>query len=117
MLPAIGVSSEEIGDVKGLSAMAWIGLTAASVAVFATVFVAPAAATWLVDRLKGHAPVVGSAQQSRIRACESRMISNGLRQGPLNRRFDPREGSGKSEPASFGLLQRPVIGYERAPSN
>ncbi|WP_433606407.1 hypothetical protein ACQP2P_29950 [Dactylosporangium sp. CA-139114] len=64
MVPAIGVSSEEIGDVEGISAMAWIGLAAASVAVFTTVFVAPAAAIWLVDRLKGRAPVVGSARQS-----------------------------------------------------
>ncbi|MEV4139625.1 hypothetical protein AB0J72_46610 [Dactylosporangium sp. NPDC049742] len=64
MLPAIGVFSEEVGDVNGLPAMARVGLVAASVAVFATVFAAPAAAIWLVDRLKGRAPVAGSARRS-----------------------------------------------------
>lgn len=52
MLPAIGVFSEEIGDVQDISAMAMVGLVAASVAVFATVFIAPAAAIRVVDRLK-----------------------------------------------------------------
>ncbi|MFF5228010.1 hypothetical protein [Dactylosporangium sp. NPDC000521] len=61
MMPAIGVFSEEIGDVDGLSGMAWAGLVAASVATFATVFVAPAAAIWLVDRLKGRAPAATPA--------------------------------------------------------
>lgn len=64
LLPAIGVFSEEVGSVAGVSTMAWIGLGAASVAVFATVFVAPAAAIWLVDRLQGRAPGAGSARRS-----------------------------------------------------
>ena len=64
MVPAVSVFSEEIGDVQGVSAVAWVGLVAASVAVFATVFAAPAAAIWLVDRRKGRAPVAGPALRS-----------------------------------------------------
>ncbi|WP_433495508.1 hypothetical protein ACQP26_09655 [Micromonospora sp. CA-248089] len=52
MAPAIGISSEEIGYVQGLSTIAWIGVGAATAAVFATVFAAPAAAIWLVDRVR-----------------------------------------------------------------
>ncbi|MEU6019879.1 hypothetical protein [Micromonospora sp. NPDC047134] len=59
MVPAIGISSEELGHVQELSTMAWIGVGATTVAVFATVFAAPAAAIWSVDRLKGRTPVAG----------------------------------------------------------
>ncbi|MFD6262860.1 hypothetical protein ACFWFK_17195 [Micromonospora chalcea] len=51
-VPAIGISSEELSHVGELSTMAWIGVGAATVAVFATVFAAPAAAIWLVDRVR-----------------------------------------------------------------
>lgn len=61
-VPALGVSSEELGALPDVSAMTQAGLIVASVAVFATVFAAPVAAIRLVDRLKGRAPVAGAAR-------------------------------------------------------
>ena len=49
-LPAIGVASEEIGSTAGLSATRWLLVAITSLAVFATIAIAPLVTVMLVDR-------------------------------------------------------------------
>ena len=48
--PAVGVASEEIGSTYGLSPLRWVFLAITSLAVFATIVVAPLVTVTLVDR-------------------------------------------------------------------
>lgn len=64
MGPAVGIASEEIGGTGGLSLLRWIGLSAASLAVFATIAVLPIVTVWLVDRLRGR---VGPRRHTSLR--------------------------------------------------
>lgn len=49
--PAIGVASEEIGEIGGLSPLRWIALVVTSAAVFATIVVAPIVTVRVADHL------------------------------------------------------------------
>jgi hypothetical protein len=51
--PAVGVAAEEIGNRSGWSVFRWIAVVTASIAVFATIAVAPIVAVHLADRLMG----------------------------------------------------------------
>ncbi len=55
-LPAVGVASEEIGSTAGLSAPRWVLLAITSLAVFATIAIAPLVTVMLVDRWRSPAP-------------------------------------------------------------
>jgi hypothetical protein len=54
--PAVGVASEEIGSTAGLSAVRWVLLVVTSLAVFATIVVAPVVTVALADRWTRPAP-------------------------------------------------------------
>ncbi len=55
--PAVGVASEEIGSTDGLSLWRWVLLVITSLAVFATIAIAPLVTVALVDRWRSPAPV------------------------------------------------------------
>ena len=54
--PAVGVASEEIGSTDGLSPTRWVFLVIASLAVFATIAIAPLVTVALVERWTRPAP-------------------------------------------------------------
>ena len=58
LFPAVGVASEEIGSTAGLSAVRWVVLVIASVAVFATIAIVPIVTVALVDRWTRSAPAL-----------------------------------------------------------
>ncbi len=51
--PAVGVASEEIGNRSGWSVFRWMAVGCASIAVFATIALAPIVTVRLADRLMG----------------------------------------------------------------
>src|SRR5687768_11266485 len=51
--PAVGVASEEIGNRSGWSVFRWVAVGCASIAVFATIALAPIVTVRLADRLMG----------------------------------------------------------------
>jgi hypothetical protein len=51
--PAVGVASEDIGNRAGWSVFRWVAVITASIAVLATIAVAPIVAVRLADRLMG----------------------------------------------------------------
>ena len=50
-IPATGVASEELGDTSALSLSQWLGVGAASLALYATVLALPVVALAILDRL------------------------------------------------------------------
>ena len=51
-IPATGVASEELGDTSTLSTPQWVGVGAASLALYATVLALPVVALAILDRLR-----------------------------------------------------------------
>jgi hypothetical protein len=60
-VPAIGVSSEEIGSTVDFGALQWLGVGGAGVAVFATIGLAPLFTVQLTDRWLGRREFVARA--------------------------------------------------------
>jgi hypothetical protein len=57
LFPAVGVASEEIGSTDGLSLLRWVLLVITSLAVFATIAIAPIVTVAFVDRRTSPASV------------------------------------------------------------
>jgi len=60
-VPAIGVASEEIGSTVDFGALQWLGVGAASVAIFTTIGLAPLLAVRLTDQWLGRRTAVDPA--------------------------------------------------------
>jgi uncharacterized protein (AIM24 family) len=54
-VPAVGVASEEVGDLTGFTAAQWTGLVLSGTGVFATIAALPFLTLRLVDRALGRA--------------------------------------------------------------
>lgn len=63
--PAVGVASDEVGHRGGWSAYRWVAVGACSLAVFATIALAPFVTARLVDRLRGRRRTLAASARHR----------------------------------------------------